>query len=113
MVAGIGLTNDNSALLELGEGVVGVVEQFKYLELVVEEYGGLVGEVSYRIAQASRTFGSQCESLFTASDLTMESKRMVYRSIVLGELMKPGRPLRSWLVSWTGFTDIVFAAFWV
>ena len=27
-------------------------------------------------------------------------------------VLKPGPPPRSWLVSWTGFTDAVFVAFW-
>ena len=36
------------------------------------------GEVSCRIAQASRAFGNLRDSVFTASDLTMETKRIVY-----------------------------------
>ena len=83
LVAGIGLTHDDLAPLELDGGVVEVVEQFKYLGSLVEACGGIVGEVSYRIAQASRAFGSLRDSVFTASDLTIETKRMVYRSVVL------------------------------
>ena len=49
LVAGIGLTNDNLAPLELDGGVVEVVKQFKYLGLLVEALGGVVGEVSCRI----------------------------------------------------------------
>ena len=47
----------------------------------------MVGEINIRIAQAVRTFGSLCRSVFIASDLTMETKRMVYRSVVLGVLL--------------------------
>ena len=83
LVAGIGLTHDDLAPLELDGGVVEVVEQFKYLGSLVEACGGIVGEVSYRIAQASRAFGSLHDSVFTASDLTIETKTMVYRSVVL------------------------------
>ena len=64
-----------------------VVEQFRYLISLVEAHGGVVGEVSCRIAQASRAFGSLCDSVFTASDLTMETKRMGYQSAVLGVLL--------------------------
>ena len=55
-----------------------VVEQFKYLGSLVEAFGGVVGEVSCRIAQASGAIGSLRDSVFTASDLTMKTKRMVY-----------------------------------
>ena len=63
------------APLELGEGVVDVVDQFKYLGLLVEARCGVVGEeINVRITQAARTFGSLHRSVFTASDLTMETK---------------------------------------
>ena len=83
-VAGIGLADDDLAPLELGGGVVEVVEQFKYLGSLVEACGG---EVSCRIAQAFGTFGSLCDSVFIASDLTMETKRTVCRFVVLGVLL--------------------------
>ena len=54
------------------------VDQFKYLGSLVEARGGVVAEVSNGIAQASRAFGSLRNPVFTASDLTMETKRMVY-----------------------------------
>ena len=71
LVAGTGLTSDDLAVLELGEGVVDVVDQFKYLALLVEARGGVVGEINVRIAQAARTFG----------------------------MLKPGPPARKWLTS--------------
>ena len=49
-----------------------VVDEFKYLGSLFEACGGTVGEVSCRIAQASRAFGSLCDSVFTASDLMLE-----------------------------------------
>ena len=78
LVAGIGLTNNDLIPLELDGGIVGVAEQFKYLGSLVEVSGGVVGEVSCRIVQASRVFGSLCDSVLTASYLTMKTKRMVY-----------------------------------
>ena len=77
LVAGIGLTNGDLSPLELDGSEVRVVEQFKYLGSLVEASGAVAGEVSCRIAQAYRTFGSLQDSLFTASDLTMQTKRMV------------------------------------
>ena len=64
-----------------------VVEQFKYLGFLVEACGGIAGEVSCGIAPASSIFGSLHDSVFTASDLTVETKTMVYRSVVLGILL--------------------------
>ena len=55
------------------------------LGLLVEACGGVVGKINVMIAQAARIFGSfQC-SVFT--DLTMETKQMVYRFVVLGVLL--------------------------
>ena len=58
LVAGIGLNNDDLAPSELDGGTVGVVEQFKYLGSLVEASGGVAGEISCRIAQASGAFGN-------------------------------------------------------
>ena len=110
LVAGIGLTDDDLAPLKLSGGVVEVVEYFKYLGSMVAACGGVVGEVGCRIAQASRVFGSLRSSVFAVTDLFLETKRMVYRSVVL--VLKLGLPPSSWLVSWNGSTDTVFAAFW-
>ena len=57
-VAGIGLTVDDLAPVELAVGVVEVVEQFKYLGSLVEVRDGVVSEVSHKTAQACRAFGT-------------------------------------------------------
>ena len=57
---------------------MGVVEQFKYLGSLVEASGGVAGEVGCRIAQVSGAFGTLQDSVFTVSDLTMKTKRIVY-----------------------------------
>ena len=46
LIAGIGLTNDDLAPLELDGGIVGLVEQFKYLGSLVEASGGVACEVT-------------------------------------------------------------------
>ena len=93
-----------------------MVEQFKYLGSLVEVRGGEVGKVRGRISQASRAYGSLRDSVFTASHLTMETKRMVYYSVVLGVLRYGAETWalsRIWLVNWTVSTDTVFIVFWV
>ena len=63
LVAGLGLTIDDLAPLDLNGGVVEVVEHSKYLGSLVEACGGVVGEVGCRIVQASRAFSSLCDSV--------------------------------------------------
>ena len=53
----------------------------------MEACDGVVGEVGCRIAQASRAFGNLHDSVFAASDLSLETKRMLYQSVVLGVLL--------------------------
>ena len=47
----------------------------------------MTGEVNHRIAQASKIFGELCNSVFKAHDLSIETKRHVYQSVVLGTLL--------------------------
>ena len=82
----MGSLNDNLAPLELDGGVVEVVEQFKYLGSLV--HGGVVGvKLAVELFKHLGVFGSLHDSVFTASDLTMETKRIVYQSVVLGVLL--------------------------
>jgi len=46
----------------------------------------MTGEVDCQITQASKAFGELCNSVFLASDLSLENKRLVYQSVVLGVL---------------------------
>ena len=87
LVAGLRHTNDDLAPLELNGGEVEVVDQFKYLGSLVEACSGVVGEVGCRFAQVSKAFGSLRDSVFAASYLTLETKRMVYQSVELGVLL--------------------------
>ena len=82
----MGSLNDNLAPLELDGGVVEVVEQFKYLGSLV--HGGVVDvKLAVELFKHLGVFGSLHDSVFTASDLTMEIKRIVYQSVVLGVLL--------------------------
>ena len=48
---------------------VEVGKEFKYLGSLIEVHGGVSGEVSRRIAQASKVFGHLRGSVFLAWDL--------------------------------------------
>jgi len=62
--------------------IEGEVEVIKYLGSLVEECDGVTGEVGCRITQASIAFDSLQDSVFAASDWTLKTKRMVYKSVV-------------------------------
>ena len=87
LVAGANLTTDDVAPLELGGGSVEVVKEFKYLGSLIEAHGGMTGEANRRIAQASRVFGELHSSVFLVHDLSLETKQLVYQSIVLDALL--------------------------
>ena len=73
--------------LKLGDdGEVECVKEFKYLGSIVEARGGVVKEVGERIAKASRAFGALRMPVFRDSNLSLTTKRMVYRAVVLGVL---------------------------
>ena len=87
LVAGVNLTVEDVASLELDGGSVEIVKEFKYLGSLVEAYGGVTREVNRQIAQASKVFGELRNSVFVARDLSIETKRLVYQSAVLGVLL--------------------------
>ena len=66
LVAGVHLTTGDLASLELAGGSVEVVREFKYLGSLIEAHGRMTGEVTRRIAQASRVFGELRNSIFMA-----------------------------------------------
>ena len=74
--------------LKLGDdGEVECVKEFKYLGSIVEARGGVVKEVGERIAKASRAFGALRMPVFRDSNLSLTTKRMVYKAVVLGVLL--------------------------
>ena len=87
LVAGVELFPVDLAPLQLNGGAVEVVRQFKYLGSLVEASGRMTGEVDQCIVQASKAFGSLRSAVFLAHDLSLETKRLVYCSVVLGVLL--------------------------
>ena len=74
----------------------------------------MTGEVDHHFVQASRAFGSLHSAVFMAHDLSVETKRLVYRSVVLrvysAETWVPTQVLVRKL-EW--FITIVFIVLWV
>jgi len=66
---------------------VEVVKEFKYLGSLIEASGGITGEIDRQIAQVSKAFGELRNFVFLACDLSLETKRLVYQSVVLGFLL--------------------------
>ena len=63
------------------------VTDFRYLGSMVEAHGELMMDVEDRIGRTSRAFGSLCRPVFRDGNLSLKTKRMVYRSAVLGVLL--------------------------
>ena len=64
-----------------------VVSDFRYLGALVEAHGEVLMDVEDRIGRASRAFGALCRPVFRDSNLSLRTKRMVYRAVVLGVLL--------------------------
>ena len=61
--------------------------EFKYLGSVVEAHGEVLKDVEDKIARASRAFGALCRPVFQDNNLSLKTKRMVYRAVVMGVLL--------------------------
>ena len=73
--------------LQLDECVIECVPDFKYLGSVVDGRGGIMKEVKERIAKASRAFGALKEPVFRDNNLSLATKRLVYKAVVLATLL--------------------------
>ena len=63
------------------------VTEFKYLGSIVEAKGGIAQEVGERIAKASKAFGALWKPIFGDSNLSLRTKRNMYKAVVLGVLL--------------------------
>ena len=64
-----------------------VVSDFRNLGALVEAHGEVLMDVEDRIGRTSRAFGALCRPVFRDSNLSLRTKRMVYRAVVLGVLL--------------------------
>ena len=87
LVAGVGLSPDDVAPLQMSGHAVEIVKELQYLESLVKAAGRMTGKVEYHIVQASKTFESLCNAVFMDHDLNLETKGLVYHSVVLSVLL--------------------------
>ena len=78
---------DDMRPLRLDGGEVESVTEFKYLGSIVEAKGGIAQEVGEKIAKVSKAFGALREPIFRDSNLSLRTKRKVYKAVVLGVLL--------------------------
>ena len=72
-------------VLEGGEVVA--VEEFPYLGPLVHSSGKMDADVSRRVAQASKAFGTLRKAIFLDKDLKLSTKKRVYNACVLSVLL--------------------------
>ncbi len=83
---GVRDSGDLQPVIIRGESVE-VVSDFRYLGATVESHGEIINDVEERVARASRAFGALCRLVFHDGTLSLTTKRMVYRAVVLGVLL--------------------------
>ena len=49
---------------------------------MIEAQGEILKDVEDKIARASRSFGTLCKPVFNDSDLSLKTKKMVYKVVV-------------------------------
>ena len=86
MACGVGISDDDRQPLVIGNEEVLHVDTFVYLGSLVSSNSRVSAEVDRRLASASRCFGMlQC--IFNATDLSINTKRLVYNACVLSTLL--------------------------
>ena len=74
-------------LAAVGTSEVECVTEFKYLGSIVQAKGGITQEVGERIAKVNKAFGALWEPVFRDSNLSLRTKRKVYKAVVLEVLL--------------------------
>ena len=87
MVVGEGLNESDVRPVQVEGGSVDVVQDFTYLGANISRDGEITSEVTRRIARAARAFGCLRVPVFKNKDLSLATKRAVYRAVVLAVLL--------------------------
>ena len=83
MVVGYGVDEGDTLPLDLPGGSIDWVSEFPYLGFLIAESGRAYEEVDMRIASASRAFGALRQPISEDPDLSITTKRYIYRACVL------------------------------
>ena len=68
-------------------GDVKCVSEFKYLGSILESGSGVMMEVGERIVRTSKAFGALHESIFRNCNLSLRTRGVFYKAVVLGVLL--------------------------
>ena len=83
----VGGSDEEEHFLSVGDRQLEIVEEFKYLGSVIHHSGSAQSDIEGRIATASRAFGRLRKSIFQNRSLTTLTTRIVYKAVVLGNLL--------------------------
>ena len=87
MVVGVGLNVSHFRPAQVDDGSVDVVQDFTYLGANISRDVEITSDVIGRIARAARAFGCLRVPVFKNKDLSLATKRAVYREVVLAVLL--------------------------
>ena len=87
MTVGYGITPAVRAPLSLPAGSIEHVDHFRYLASIVHADGRSTSDIKSRIASASRAFGALRRPIFSDSNLSLGTKRLVFVACVLALLL--------------------------
>ena len=87
MFVGVGFNENDVRPVQVEGGFVDVVQDFTYLGTNISRDGNITSEVTRRIARAARAFGCLRVPVFKNKDLSLATKRSVYRAVVLAVLL--------------------------
>ena len=92
MVVGDRLDEHNTSSVQVEGGTVEVVSHFTYLGSNISRDGEVTVEIDCRIAKASRAFGCLRKPIFQDRNLSIATKRQVYRAVVFKFCCMEPRP---------------------
>ena len=87
LAKGDNLSEEDVAPVQVEGGEIEMVDHFTYLGSTLSRDGDVMEDVKCRIAKASRAFGCLRCSVSNNPILSLMTKRMVYRAIVLSVLL--------------------------
>ena len=87
LVAGVNCEDTDLQPIYIRGGAIEAVTEFKYLGTIIEANGSIQREVEDRISKMSKVFGALKGPVFSDSDLSIATKRLLYRAVVLGVLL--------------------------